>query len=228
MKSYILIFVILFGVIMPSFSDNTDNKTERVEIRNGNKTYESKEYVKSEINYRKALESNPSSLNASYNLGNSLYRQGRYLEAANSYEKVARVEADDIKASDAWYNLGNSYFKEYENDKTKGEYLTNSIDAYKDALRRNPKNDDARHNLRVAQLLLKQSENQSQNQPQNQHQDQEKQDQQSQQEQEEQKKQEEQQQIILEAIRQKEKATQEKINENLIKQREKKRSEKEW
>ena len=92
--------------------ESSENKTERTEIRRGNKEYKSNNYVGSEIDYRKALDSNPSSLTATYNLGNSLYKQGKYSDAIKEYEKVVMSETDDKKLSEAWHNLGNSYFME--------------------------------------------------------------------------------------------------------------------
>ena len=164
MKSYILTIILLFIMSGVSLADDTqsnsressENKTERTEIRRGNKEYKSNNYVGSEIDYRKALDSNPSSLTATYNLGNSLYKQGKYSDAIKEYEKVVMSETDDKKLSEAWHNLGNSYFME--------KNLPKSIEAYKNSLRINPKDDEARYNLRMAQLLLEQNQQDQQQQ----------------------------------------------------------------
>lgn len=99
-----------------------------------------------------------------YNLGNSLFRQGKYEAAFEQYKKAATLETDSIKSAQAWYNMGNVFMQ----DKKYAE----SIDAYKNALRRNPKDDEARYNLRFgpAAFLKKQQQdqkNQDQNKDQN-------------------------------------------------------------
>jgi tetratricopeptide (TPR) repeat protein len=51
--------------------------------------YNSKKYIEAEIDYRKGLEKNPKSFEENYNLGNSLFRQKKYEEAYQQYEKAA-------------------------------------------------------------------------------------------------------------------------------------------
>src|SRR5699024_11514396 len=53
-------------------------------------------------------------------------------------------------------NLGNISFQE--------KNYAQSIEEYKNALRRNPKDDETRYNLRLAQLLLKKQQQEQQNQ----------------------------------------------------------------
>lgn len=242
MKSYILTFILLFIMSGVSLADDTqsnsressENKTERTEIRRGNKEYKSNNYVGSEIDYRKALDSNPSSLTATYNLGNSLYKQGKYSDAIKEYEKVVMSETDDKKLSEAWHNLGNSYFME--------KNLPKSIDAYKNSLRINPKDDEARYNLRMAQLLLEQNQ-QDQQQQQEQNKEKQNKDQQQQQQQQQQNKEQqnkdknqlqqtnmsqENAQQILDAMQQDERNTQEKVRKALMEQRQRRRTDKEW
>ena len=218
----------------PNSRESSENKTERTEIRRGNKEYKSDNYVGSEIDYRKALDSNPSSLTATYNLGNSLYKQGKYSDAIKEYEKVVMSETDDKKLSEAWHNLGNSYFME--------KNLPKSIEAYKNSLRINPKDDDARYNLRMAQLLLEQNQ-QDQQQQQDQNKDKQNKDQQQQQQQQQPNKDQqnknknqlqqtnmsqENAQQILDAMQQDERNTQEKVRKALMEQRQRRRTDKEW
>lgn len=243
MKSYILTIILLFIMSGVSLADDTqsnsressENKTERTEIRRGNKEYKSNNYVGSEIDYRKALDSNPSSLTATYNLGNSLYKQGKYSDAIKEYEKVVMSETDDKKLSEAWHNLGNSYFME--------KNLPKSIEAYKNSLRINPKDDEARYNLRMAQLLLEQNQ-QDQQQQQEQNKEKQNKDQQQQQQQQQQQNKEKQNkdknqlqqtnmsqenaQQILDAMQQDERNTQEKVRKALMEQRQRRRTDKEW
>ena len=68
-------------------------KAERKNVREGNKLYESEKYTESEIAYRKSLEVNPRSTEGTYNLGNSLYKQGKFPgRRAISIDRRARGE----------------------------------------------------------------------------------------------------------------------------------------
>ena len=132
------------------------NKSERSSVRRGNKEYENKNFVGAEIDYRKALEAAPLSGDATFNLGNALYGQQKFEDAAKEFEKSVNSETDPVKQAEAWYNLGNTHMK--------NRNFAAGIEAYKNALRKNPKDEDARYNLRLAQLMLREQQQQQQNQ----------------------------------------------------------------
>ena len=60
-----------------------DEKVERNTIRKGNGLFNDKKYTEAEIEYRKALEANPSSEIATYNLGAALYKQQKWNDSRN-------------------------------------------------------------------------------------------------------------------------------------------------
>jgi tetratricopeptide (TPR) repeat protein len=145
-------------------------------LRRGDSFYKNQEYAKAEEAYRRALEKNKSPW-GNYNLGNAIYQQERFEEAARRYESALESYHEDphLKAK-AYHNLGNAYFQHGAFDK--------SIDAYKNALRINPNDLSTKHNLALAQVRQQQQEEQRQkDQPQEQHnqQEQEQQDNQRQQ-----------------------------------------------
>ena len=76
MKKYIAFVFALFFVI-PSFAQK-----ESKFVNKGNKEYKNEKFVDSEVEYRKGLEKNKSSFSANFNLGNALYRQEKYSDAA--------------------------------------------------------------------------------------------------------------------------------------------------
>jgi tetratricopeptide (TPR) repeat protein len=123
-------------------------------IRNGNAAYQEGKYKEAEIGYRKALDKEPNSVKATYNLGNSQYKQQNFEESLNSYLKLAADEKNR-KMSQLYHNLGNSYLQTQK--------YTESIDAYKKALRLNPKDEDTRYNLAYAMTKLQQQKNNQQN-----------------------------------------------------------------
>jgi len=124
-------------------------------VRSGNNEYKNGHFKDAEIDFRKALTKSPNSQKAAFNLGNSLYKQQNYDEAASQYLKLAQSEEKEVPKPGVYYNLGNSLL---ESKKYK-----ESIDAYKMALRQNPKDEDTRYNLSYAMTKLQQQKKQEQN-----------------------------------------------------------------
>ena len=169
-------------------------------IKEGNELFRNKRYADAEVKYRKALEIDPNSEHAQYNLATTLLSQGGNTnpndESATTKEAVTMLEnltktgqLQNI-VEKAYYNLGNLAYNK--------EQYQQSIELYKNALRRNPDNDKARENLRLAQLKLQQQQqnqnNQDQDKQDQQKQQQDQQDQQKQQQQQQQQNQEKQKQ----------------------------------
>jgi tetratricopeptide (TPR) repeat protein len=127
-------------------------------IRQGNGKYQDGKYPESETFYRKALDKNRISDHASFNLGDALYKQKKYDDAGKSFLETTEKAYDNIRKSNSLYNLGNSLLN---NNKTE-----ESINAYKNSLRLNPGNQQAKYNLAYAQDLLRQQKQQQQQQQQ--------------------------------------------------------------
>ena len=140
-------------------------RTDRDYLRSGNKLYKDSLFVKAEVDYRKALEVNPKSADALYNLGNSLLMQEKGKEAMEQLDAASRLEKDKEKLAHIYHNMGVIL--------QASKQLPQCIEAYKQALRNNPKDDETRYNLALAQKQLKdQQQQQDQNQQQEQKQDQ--------------------------------------------------------
>lgn len=237
-----IILVIAIIALLPTvaIADDTSNRKERKAVRSGNSLYEQGRYSEAEVDYKKALEANPASEVATYNLALSLLNQAGKSDnkndknspenqAAQMLSNLAATTSNQGLASKAYYNLGNIAFKNEQYDQ--------SIEMYKNCLRRNPDDDDARDNLRLAQKK-KQQQEQQQNQQQQDKQEQEEQqqqqnnnenqqqqdkskDQQQQQQQQRQQQQNQQQQgmsqenidQILKAMQDAEQNTQQRVNE---------------
>lgn len=123
---------------------------ERPLIRHGNKQYDKQKYADAETDYRKALDTKPKSFEAAFNVGDALYKQGKYADAANQFGSLLENQKDKDKLSRLYYNQGNAYLKDKK--------FKESIDAYKKALKITPKDADAKSNLAYAQRYLKQQE----------------------------------------------------------------------
>jgi Ca-activated chloride channel homolog len=214
----LFIILLLFPILTIINAQNVNR-----EIRKGNKDYKKGDFENSGLHYRKALEKNPESDDANYNLGNALYKQNQFEPAIAKYEALTGKVTDPSKLSTYYYNLGNSYFKSQKLDKC--------IEAYKQSLRLNPKDADTKYNLTLAQRMQKQQQNQQsqdnknkdQKNKENQKKDQDKQQEQKDQQKQDQKDQQkpdEKQQIskqdaerLLEAMEQDEKNVMKKVQE---------------
>ena len=142
------------------------DKTDRDYLRSGNKLYNDSLFIKAEVDYRKALELNPKSTDAMFNLANALLMQQKAKEAMEQYESVSKIEKDKQKLAQIYHNMGVIL--------QSSKQLPQCIEAYKESLRNNPKDDETRYNLALAQKLLKDQQNQDQQNQDQQQQQQEK------------------------------------------------------
>lgn len=163
-------------------------KTERDYLRKGNHQYRDSAFVDAEVSYRKALEANPTSTAARYNLGNSLLFQNKANDALQEYEAASKVEKDNGKLAQIYHNAGVIMQGAQE--------YARAIEFYKESLRKNPGDDETRYNLALCQKMLKdQQQNQGgQNQQEQEQQQQQQEQQQSQNDQQQQQDQQDQQQ----------------------------------
>jgi tetratricopeptide (TPR) repeat protein len=125
-------------------------------IRQGNRNYNKQEYDQSLSNYEKALRKSPGNPDAQFNQGDALYRKNDYEKAAAAYDDVLQSKADDKTRQSAYYNKGVADIRQKK--------LEESIDAWKNALRLNSADSDARENLVKALLEKKKQEQQQQQQ----------------------------------------------------------------
>jgi tetratricopeptide (TPR) repeat protein len=179
--------IIPISILIVSTIGLANAQNERMLIREGNKQYKSEKYEEAEESYRQSMLNGPTLDQGSFNLGDALYQQEEYEEAAAFFESIAQQAAEPEVRAQAFHNLGNTQLKSGK--------IEESIEAYKNALRLNPKDSDTRYNLVYAQQLLKkQQEEQQQQQDQDQqNQDQEQEDQQDQEQQQQQEGQDDQQ-----------------------------------
>lgn len=206
-------------------------KAERKHIREGNNLFEEEKFTEAEIEYRKALEVDRQSPEGIFNLGNALFKQEKPQEAIEQYQQITGTGKDSVRLSSAWHNMGNSFMQAQDFGK--------AIDAYKQALIHNYKDDQTRYNLAVAQAMLKKQQQQQQEEQEQEQQQQEQQEQQEQErpEQQNQADQQEQQQEqisrekaqqLLDALMQDEQEVQEKVKKLQIQNSRPKKTEKDW
>jgi tetratricopeptide (TPR) repeat protein len=136
-------------------------------VYEGNKFYHSGKSVESVDQYRKAIKENPMNSKAHFNLGNSLYKSGLEIkkskenfvqagkkvtpdslaalvfeEAAQSFAQVANSVSDKDTLHRTWHNIGNCYLQKKD--------FEQAVEAYKKALKLDPKDEETRYNLAYA------------------------------------------------------------------------------
>lgn len=165
--------------------------TEKDYIRSGNRHYADSLFEKAEVDYRKALELNPSSTIALYNLGNALMGQiaqnpSKGGEALSQYTTAAKFETDKTRLAQIYHNIGVLMYA--------AQKYGESVAAYKESLRNNPTDHETRYNLAKAMHMNKQQQQDQQQQEQQQDEQQEQQQEQQQQQQQQQQQNQQQQQ----------------------------------
>ena len=229
-KFYILSMLLLVSTI----HGLAQNKTDRDYLRSGNKLYNDSLFIKAEVDYRKALEINPKSTDAMFNLANALLMQQKAQEAMEQYESVSKIEKDKEKLAQIYHNMGVIL--------QSSKQLPQCIEAYKESLRNNPKDDETRYNLALAQKQLKDQQQDQQNQDQQEQQQEQKEEQKDQNKDQQEQNQDQQQQPqqqqnknemskenaqqLLNAVMQDEKNVQDKVKKQL--QIQGKKLEKDW
>ena len=138
--NYALLMFISMGSIM-----SQQNEYESL-IKKGNNSFEDNTAL-SEQNYRKAISYSPEFVKGQYNFSNNLYKNEYYDEALlNQLEasKYAKTRADKHLI---FHNIGNILMKK--------KMCKEAVEAYKNALKNNPKDDESRYNLALAKDCAK-------------------------------------------------------------------------
>ena len=196
MKSFFfIIFAWLFVACLSSCGNedkNLSTKSERNAIVEGNQYFHDGKFSDAEAAYKKALTDNPNSQMAAFNLATTFLRQAPELKndsfpnpqqqggdgkepqlsqqlnsAIEILQNLAQNSPNPAIVSLAAYDLGNIAYRQ--------QNYPQAIECYKEALRKQPKFNDARYNLRMAQLKNKDNQkNQNKNQDKNKDQQQDK------------------------------------------------------
>ena len=161
-KIRIMRFIIIFLVFVLGAVSGYAQK-EKKRVRQGNSEYDEGNFQEAEKEYRKALMEKPGYNKGTFNLGDAMYEQENYEESNKLFSEVVERSTDASQKAAAYYNIGNTFMKENK--------FQESVDAYKNSLRLNPDDANAKYNLEYARKKLKEQQQQQQNQDQNQDQD---------------------------------------------------------
>lgn len=154
MKIYILLIVGLTSYF--GFSQNQDKEQLKKEKEAVNLVYEANElaqkedYILAEMEYRKAISNAPSKAVGAYNLANTYYKKGNYEEALFRTQEAAKKAQTKDEKHRAYHNLGNILMQE--------ENCKEAVEAFKNALRNNPSDEETRYNFALAKECAEQQQ----------------------------------------------------------------------
>jgi Tfp pilus assembly protein PilF len=154
MKIYILVIVVLTGCFGYSQDKNKEQlKKERKAtdlVYEANELAQKEDYISAEMEYRRAISNAPSKAVGAYNLANTYYKKGNYNEALfRTQEAVENAQTKDERHR-AFHNLGNILMQE--------ENCKGAVEAFKNALRNNPSDEETRYNFALAKECAEQQQ----------------------------------------------------------------------
>lgn len=147
--------LLIISFLFFSFLPHIYGQKERKIVRKGVEEYTDGKFPEAEVQFRKSLDIKPGLFEAEYDIANTLYKQKKFDEAAKEYEKLIEKKPDAEHLADLYHNLGNSELMTQQFEK--------SVDAYKNALRIRPEDEDTRYNLAYALQKIQEQQQQKQN-----------------------------------------------------------------
>ena len=138
-------------------------QSERQYVRKGNRLFRKGDYNNAFLEYQKALSANENYTPAIYNLGCAALMMGNDSLAVKQFETAGRAEDNKIRKAQAFHNIGVVMQSHQQYDQ--------AIEAYKEALRNNPADNEPRYNFVLCKRQQKQNQQDQQNQQNQQNQD---------------------------------------------------------
>ena len=152
MKFYTLLLVGVLG--FSGFAQEDDKAKLKAERKATDLVYDAnallgeENYVEAEMEYRKAISKAPNKAVGSYNLAHSYYKKGSFKEALYRSEEAAKNASTKDEKHRAYHNIGN-ILMQYE-------LCKEAVEAFKNALRNNPNDDETRYNYALAKECAEQ------------------------------------------------------------------------
>lgn len=148
---------ICFMVLCPILSFSQDDKEKESQLQKannfvyeGNELIDSEEFISAEMEYRKAISEEPSYVAGAYNLGNSYYQKGQYDEALYRLTQAAENATSKVEKHKAYHNIGNILMQD--------KMCKEAVEAFKNALRNDPTDDETRYNFALAKECAEQQQ----------------------------------------------------------------------
>jgi len=146
MKQLILVIILLCGSLFYG------QEKDKYLIKSNDFVYEGNElvnddFISAEMEYRKAISTKPTNVDGAYNLGNAYYKNQKFGEAMLRHLDVIKSATTKEEKYKAYHNIGNALMQ--------NKKCQEAVEAYKNALRNNPNDDETRYNLGLAKECAK-------------------------------------------------------------------------
>lgn len=154
MKFYTFLIIGLIGFF--GFSQKENKAQIKAEQKATDFVYEANDllkgdnFIEAEMEYRKAISEAPNKAIGAYNLANSYYKKGNYGEALFRTQEAAKNATNKDEKHKAYHNLGNILMQDKK--------CKEAVEAFKNALRNNPTDEETRYNLALAKDCANQQE----------------------------------------------------------------------
>lgn len=146
-KQFLFITLLVFSFAFSQTKEEIARAKENlVLLSKAQKNIKTGDLASAEANYRRVIASDPKNTEAKYNLANLYYQMGKNTEAQRRYIQAAEMAQTKAEKHKISHNLGNVFMNEKQ--------YRPAVEAYKNALRNNPKDDETRYNLALAKKML--------------------------------------------------------------------------
>ena len=158
-----IVWIILLFVVTVSGQESVDKESDSKKAlkESTNITYEANQelvkndFIEAEADYRRAISKSGENTAAPYNLGRAYYNRESFAEAFSRFKEAGEKAEKKPTKHKAFHNMGNVFMQNKEYEK--------AVEAYKQALRSNPNDDETRYNLALAKEMLKKDQNNQNN-----------------------------------------------------------------
>ncbi|HSP39830.1 MAG TPA: tetratricopeptide repeat protein [Gillisia sp.] len=153
-RAFLFVVMGLFWVTLaPAQSLQEENKKLEKEtnklLRSAEDNLADNDFSEAEASYRKAVSKSPENVTAKYNMANMYYSKEKASQAASRLLQAAKIAETKEEKHKIFHNLGNSFMEQKD--------YKNAVEAYKNALRNNPKDEETRYNYALAKKMLEEN-----------------------------------------------------------------------
>jgi Tfp pilus assembly protein PilF len=141
----LLFFNISYGQSGQEENKQIIRKTDKI-LREAEKELSENDFASAEASYRQAVSKNPESVTARYNMANMYYGKEKPAQAATRYDQAVKIAGTKEEKHRIFHNKGNSLMEQ--------KNYAGAVEAYKNALRNIPSDEETRYNLALAKKML--------------------------------------------------------------------------
>jgi Ca-activated chloride channel family protein len=147
-----------------AFSQGIFSQSLHQSLRQGDGQYDRNNFKAAEKQYRTAADLAYNNPKALYNLGNALYQQGKWEDAAERFNQAVKLSSNTVEQANALHNLGNALLKQRK--------FKEAVAAYENSLHLRPGDQDSKMNLQMAKQKFQEEQQKNKEPQQNQSQSQ--------------------------------------------------------